>query len=137
MVSNHTRVLLQRECVVAIPSALQPGRDCRYEDRLTANRHHICNQNFCLWISIYRKESCRNWMGHMIDRSGEEFPSSTDIGAGCCRIWKLARAPLGGGCLNTPHKVFVNRLKTAARSAAVFGTPYHTSFPHMLCKFQT
>ena len=32
---------------------------------------------------------------------------------------------------------FVNSLKTAARSAAVFGTPYHTSVPHMLCKFQT
>ena len=39
-----------------------------------------------------------------------------------------------GGCLNThPHEVFfVNNLKTATRSAAVFVTPYHTSFPHML-----
>ena len=42
-----------------------------------------------------------------------------------------------GGCLNTPIRFFVNNLKTAARSAAVFGTPYHASFSHMLLKFQT
>ena len=43
-----------------------------------------------------------------------------------------------GGCLNTPRQVFRRYLenggapKTAARSAAVFGTAVYTSFPHTL-----
>ena len=37
-----------------------------------------------------------------------------------------------GGVLRTPLRFFPDCPKTAARSAAVFGTPYHTSFPHML-----
>ena len=51
-------------------------------------------------------------------------------------IQVLTRAPLGGQ-FEHPHEFFVNNLKTAARSASVFATPYHTSFSHRLWKFQT
>ena len=37
-----------------------------------------------------------------------------------------------GGVVETPLRFFPDCPKTAARSAAVFGTPYYTSFPHML-----
>ena len=47
----------------------------------------------------------------------------------------LTRAPV---CVRVfehpPMRFFVNNVKTAP---AVFGTHYHTSFPHMLWKFQT
>ena len=48
----------------------------------------------------------------------------------------LTRAPLGG-VWTPPMRFFVNNVKMAARSAAVFGIPYHTSFSHMLWKFRT
>ena len=53
-------------------------------------------------------------------------------------LWiTLTRVPLGGGVWTPPVRFFVNNLKTAELRAAVFGIPYHTSFPHMLWKFQT
>ena len=56
------------------------------------------------------------------------------------RYWNLyvkTRAPLGMYVCEHPLRFFVNNFKTVACSAAIFGTPYHTSFPHMLWKFQT
>ena len=44
----------------------------------------------------------------------------------------------GGGHFYVPPQDFRKDLKkTTARSATVFGIPVHTSFPHMLWKFQT
>ena len=45
--------------------------------------------------------------------------------------------PAGGGRLNAPpFRFFRDSEKTAARSAAKFGTPYLASVPHILCKNQ-
>ena len=44
-------------------------------------------------------------------------------------VSQLTRAGPG---VNTPLRFFADSRKTAARSAAVFGTAVHTSFPHTL-----
>ena len=45
--------------------------------------------------------------------------------------------PDGGGLLRAPLRFFPDCQKTAARSAAVFDTPYHTFFSQRLWKFKT
>ena len=52
-------------------------------------------------------------------------------------IARVNLRPAGGGVVETPLCFFPDCQKTAALCAAVFGTPYNTSFPHMLWKFQT
>ena len=53
-------------------------------------------------------------------------------------LWKFNETTIllnprrAGGCLNTPFRFFADSWKTAARSAAVFGTAVYTSFPHTL-----
>ena len=50
-------------------------------------------------------------------------------------VW-IFHGVLGRGVFTPPPpQVFADILKTAARSAAIFGTPYATSFPHRLSKF--
>ena len=49
----------------------------------------------------------------------------------------LTRAGPGGVKPPPTLRFFADSEKTAARSAAIFGTPYPTSFPHILQKFQT
>ena len=44
--------------------------------------------------------------------------------------------PGGEGHFDHPLQFFADSAKTAARSAAVFGTPYLASFPHLIWKFQ-
>ena len=47
-------------------------------------------------------------------------------------ICNISAAPRWVGVFEHPlMRFFVNNLKSAARSAAVFDTLYHTSFPHM------
>ena len=40
------------------------------------------------------------------------------------------------GVFGTPFQFFADSAKTAARSAAVFGVPFNTSFSHIVYKFQ-
>ena len=49
----------------------------------------------------------------------------------------IPRLILGGGCWELPLPFFSRLSKNGGTAAAVFDTPYHTSFPHILCKFQT
>ena len=63
-------------------------------------------------------------------------PADCRSQATICYDSRYANSP-GRGCLNTPVSFFADILKTTARSAAVFGTPVHASFPHILQKFQT
>ena len=58
-----------------------------------------------------------------------------ELTAECEKCFNLR--PAGGLLLlRTPLRFFPDCQKTAALRAAVFGTPYHTSFPHMLWNFR-
>ena len=48
----------------------------------------------------------------------------------------LTLALLGGAFRRPPLRFFRDSEKTAARSAAKFGTPYLASVPHIVCKNQ-
>ena len=105
-----------------------------------------------VWLNTYSKQCrlmrCRPlarcglviWKKMYIENSQDHFTISK-LCVICMPLQYLSKfnpRPAGGGVFEHPAmRFFVNSLKTAARSSAVFGTPYHTSFPHMLCKCQT